>query len=171
MASSGNLWMSDGFESEWPGARATATAIVLNVVRAGMALHARVDALAQEYGLPSATSLGVLEVLRAENGPLQPSAIAQRLVSSRPALSGVLDSLQGRGLVRRVPHPASRRGVLIEITEAGVEAIERVLPELHRAEVLWTSALSEQAQRQLLACLDQLQTALLPDAGRQWPSK
>src|SRR3954447_26189160 len=97
--------MRPGFEDEWPGASTLATEIVLNVVRTGMALHARVDAIVRAHGLPSATSLGVLEVLRAEGRPLQPSAIAARLLSSRPALSGVLSSLHNRGLVQRTAHP------------------------------------------------------------------
>ena len=162
--------MGDGFEEEWPGSRALATEIVLNVVRTGMALHAKVDAIVREYGLPSATSLGVLEVLRAEGAALQPSAIAQRLLSSRPALSGVLDTLQSRGFVGRQAHPDSRRGRLVEITPSGVEVIERLLPELHRAEASWMAGLSERQQKQLVGYLGQLYADLVPAAGgRTWP--
>jgi DNA-binding MarR family transcriptional regulator len=171
MTDSGNLRVDPGFEDEWPGSRAISTEIVINLVRAGTALHARVSAFVQDYGLPSASSLGVLEVLRAEGGPLQPSDIARRIFTSRPALSGVLDSLQSRGLVRRQAHPSSRRGVLVEITEEGTRTIESVLPDLHRAEVDWTSVLDDAEQQELLARLGQLQAALLPDEDRLWRSK
>jgi DNA-binding MarR family transcriptional regulator len=171
MTGSGNLRVHDGFEDEWPGSRATSTEIVINLIRAGIALNARVSAFVQDYGLPSASSLGVLEVLRAEGGPLQPSDIARRIFTSRPALSGVLDSLQARGLVRRQAHPQSRRGVLVEITDEGTATIESVLPELHRAEVAWTGVLGEREQRELLDRLDKLQAMLLPEADRLWRSK
>jgi DNA-binding MarR family transcriptional regulator len=170
VAKSGHIRMHEGFEAEWPGSRSLATEIVLNVVRTGMTLHAHVDAIVREYGLPSATSLGVLEVLRAEGSALQPSAIAQRLLSSRPALSGVLDTLQRRGFVRRQAHPDSRRGRLVEITPSGIEVIERLLPELHRTEVSWMAGLSEAEQEQLIGYLGRLQAQLNPDAAeRTWP--
>lgn len=168
---SGNLHVHDEFEDEWPGSRSTSTEIVINMIRAGAALNARVSAFVQEYGLPSASSLGVLEVLRAEGGPLQPSDIARRIFASRPALSGILDSLQARGLVRRQTHPQNRRGVLVDITDDGLHVIERLLPELHRAEVEWTKVLDDTEQGQLLDGLGKLQAELLPDAERVWRSK
>jgi DNA-binding MarR family transcriptional regulator len=168
---SGNLRVHQGFEEEWPGSRARSTEIVINLVRAGAALNARVSAFVQDYGLPSASSLGVLEVLRAAGEPLQPSDIARRIFTSRPALSGILDSLQARGLVRRHPHPHSRRGVLVEITDEGLQTIERVLPELHAAEVEWTKVLDDTEQYELLDRLGKLQAMLLPDADRVWRSK
>ena len=171
MTGSGNLRVHGGFEDEWPGSRAVSTEIVINLVRAGIALHTRVSAFVQDYGLTSASSLGVLEVLRAEGGPLQPSDIARRIFTSRPALSGVLDSLQSRGLVRRQAHPSSRRGVLVEITDDGMKTIEQVLPDLHRAEVDWTNVLDDAEQRELLERLGQLQAVLLPDDERLWRSK
>jgi MarR family 2-MHQ and catechol resistance regulon transcriptional repressor len=168
---SGNLRVHDEFENEWPGSRATSTEIVINLIRAGAALNARVSAFVQEYGVPSGASLGVLEVLRAEGGPLQPSDIARRIFASRPALSGILDSLQVRGLVRRQAHPQSRRGIHVEITDEGMQIIERLLPELHRAEVEWTKVLDDTEQRELLDRLGKLQARLLPDDERLWRSK
>ena len=45
-----------GFEQEWDGARADATEVVLNVIRAGEALTALVDSFVRARGLPSATA-------------------------------------------------------------------------------------------------------------------
>jgi len=167
---SGHIKVHDAFEQDWPGSQALATEIVLNVVRTGMALHARVETIVREYGLPSATSLGVLEVLRAAGEPMQPSAIAHRLLSSRPAMSGVLDTLQRRGLVRREAHPDSKRGRLVKITPAGMEVLDRVLPVLHRTEATWMTRLREHQQKQLVESLGLLYTELDPDSkSRVWP--
>jgi DNA-binding MarR family transcriptional regulator len=38
---------------------------------------------------------------------------------STGAMTNRLDKLEGRGLIRRAPDPSDRRGVLLEITEAG----------------------------------------------------
>jgi DNA-binding MarR family transcriptional regulator len=44
----------------------------------------------------------------------------------RSTLTSILDRLEARGWVRRVPHPTSRRLVAVELTEAGRAIGERV---------------------------------------------
>jgi DNA-binding MarR family transcriptional regulator len=149
--------VSERFEDEWPGASALATELVINLVRAGDVLSARVDALVRGHGLPSSTSLIVLEVLRGEGGPLRPSVVADRCFLSRPALSSLLDTLERRGLISRSTHPEDRRSTLVEITDAGVAIMTRLLPELHRAEAGWTAGLSAHQQAALLRQLGRLQ--------------
>lgn len=146
-----------GFEEEWAGARTDATEVVLNVIRTGDALTALVDAFVRARGLPSSTSLIVLEVLRGEGGPLAPSAVASRSFLSRPALSGVMDTLERRGLLRRSVDPADRRRARVEITPEGVRRLEGLLPGLHQAEVAWTAALTARQKKNLLDHLERLQ--------------
>jgi DNA-binding MarR family transcriptional regulator len=149
-----------GFEQEWAGARADATEVVLNVIRAGETLTALVDSFVRQRGLPSSTSLIVLEVLRGDGGPLAPSVVASRCFLSRPALSGVMDTLERRGMLRRYPDPADRRRALVEITAQGKETLERLLPGLHKAEVSWTNGLSDTQKAALLRSLGRLQQHL-----------
>lgn len=52
----------------------------------------------------------------------------------RSTLTSVLDRLERRGMVRRGPHPASRRLVLVELTDEGRQAAERVAVVLQRLE-------------------------------------
>ncbi len=145
-----------GFEEEWSGSSATATEVVLNVIRLGEVLHARVAALVKGYGLPSATSLIVLEVLRGADEPLLPSVIAARSFLSRPAMSGVLDTLERRGFVVRQIDPGDRRRILAEITADGRAVMSRVLPALHRAEVDWANGLDPSQQHQVLEHIGRL---------------
>lgn len=149
-----------GFEQEWPGARAGATEVVLNVIRAGEALAALVDSFVRQRGLPSATALIVLEVLRGDAGPLAPSVVAERCFLSRPALSGVMDTLERHGLLRRYPDLSDRRRTLVEITSQGKETLERLLPDLHKAEVAWTAGLTDAQKTALLGGLGRLQQHL-----------
>jgi len=148
------------FEDEWPGSSALATELVINLVRAGDVLTAKVDALVRGHGLPSATSLVVLEVLRGEGAPLRPSVVADRCFLARPAMSSVLDTLERRGLIERTTHPDDRRSALVAITKEGTATMERLLPDLHRAEVAWSSVLSERQQATLIRQLGVLQRHL-----------
>ena len=127
------------------------------MIRAGEALNALVDSFVRERGLPSSTALIVLEVLRGEGGPLAPSVVASRCFVSRPALSGVMDTLERRGLLRRSPDPGDRRRALVEITADGVQTLEHLLPELHRAEVSWTAGLTDAQKANMLRNLGRLQ--------------
>lgn len=152
--------VQSGFEQEWRGSSAIATEVVLNVIRVGEAVTARVEAFVREHGLPSATALLVLEILRGEGAPLTPSVIAERSIVSRPALSGVLATLERRRLIRRWADPDDRRRVMVEITKEGVDSLERLLPDLHRAEVAWTEGLRESQKADLVRNLGRLQAHL-----------
>jgi DNA-binding MarR family transcriptional regulator len=44
----------------------------------------------------------------------------------RSTLTSILDRMERRGLARRLPHPTSRRSVIVELTEQGRVAGERV---------------------------------------------
>ena len=52
----------------------------------------------------------------------------------RSTLTSILDRLEARGWVQRVPHPSSRRLVAVELTEAGRAIGERVSGELTKLE-------------------------------------
>lgn len=162
MTRSGVHRVADDFEKEWHGASASATEVVLNLIRAGEDLNARVDALVRRHGLPSSTALIVLEVLRGEGDALTPSTIAARSFVSRSALTGVMHTLQRRGLLTRSPHPGDLRRTAVEISPAGLRLLERILPELHRAEVQWTGALSGRQQADLLHLLGKLSSSGSP---------
>jgi MarR family transcriptional regulator, organic hydroperoxide resistance regulator len=52
----------------------------------------------------------------------------------RSTLTGILDRLEGRGLIRRAAHPTSRRLVSVELTDAGRGLAERVRASLDELE-------------------------------------
>ncbi len=77
----------------------------------------------------------------------------------------MLETLERRALVERTTHPDDRRSALVAITKEGIKAMERLLPELHRTEVAWTSALTERQQATLIRQLGLLQRHLQKDEG------
>jgi DNA-binding MarR family transcriptional regulator len=54
----------------------------------------------------------------------------------RSTLTSVIDRLEARGLLRRAPNPASRRSMLVELTEAGCEVGAHVTAQLARLEMV-----------------------------------
>lgn len=55
---------------------------------------------------------------------LEPCQLAQRLLISRPSVTGLLDTLQNKGLVDRLPHAEDRRRVLVRLTDDGARLLE-----------------------------------------------
>ena len=58
--------------------------------------------------------------------------LAERVVLSKSGLTTLVDRLEGRGLVRRLPDHADRRATRITITEAGLTTF-RAAAEVHLA--------------------------------------
>ena len=52
-------------------------------------------------------------------------ALAERLVVDPPYVTLIVDDLEERGLVQRMPQPEDRRAKLVELTAAGRTAAER----------------------------------------------
>lgn len=80
------------------------------------------ESLQQECLEPLGLTFVEYTVLRVlDPGPLSPSKLAERALRTTGGMTKLLDRLQRRGLVRRVPDPSDRRGVLVELTDDGHE--------------------------------------------------
>ena len=161
MAESSIHRVNPEFEDEYEGAQADATEVVINVLRAGERMTAVVESFIRARGVPSITALQVLEVLRGDqragnSGGLSPSVVAERSIMSRPALSGVMDTLERRGLLRRTPDANDRRRSVVQITDEGVALMDALMRDLHKVEVEWTNPLSANQKASLLRELGRL---------------
>jgi DNA-binding MarR family transcriptional regulator len=113
-----------------------------------------------EFGLDRRTHR-VLARLRYQGPPYRLSAgkLAEGMGLSSGAMTNRLDRLEAAGLVRRLPDPDDRRGVLVEPTEAGHAAWDRATDTQAGKEALIASALSEKEKEQLHALLRRLMRA------------
>lgn len=91
---------------------------VRRVVRASEA-YRRVTAEILGIGLTETVTASELYL----HGPLTPSMLAERLGLTSASVTGVVDRLARIGLATRRRHPADRRSVIVELTEAGTEKL------------------------------------------------
>jgi DNA-binding MarR family transcriptional regulator len=82
------------------------------------------------YGL----TIGMFDVLAAlrRSGPpyrLSPSQLYNALMLSSGAMTNRIDRLEERRLVKRVPDPNDRRGLLVTLTPAGKHAVDVVVTQ------------------------------------------
>jgi DNA-binding MarR family transcriptional regulator len=120
-------------------------------------LNRTMDETLAEFGLDHAEHKA-LSVL-AQAGPPHrstPGRLARRMDLSSGAMTNRLDRLEEAGLVRRLPDPDDRRGVLVELTDHGHETYRGAVGVQAKKEALMAAALSAPEKTQLNALLRQL---------------
>lgn len=151
--------VSANFAAEYPDASPSATECAMNLVRAGDLVLGRVAAALQPLEVSPAGGL-VLGLLKDAGHPCPPNYISERLIVSRATVTGVLDTLAKRGLIRREPHPDDRRMVLVHLTKAGFRTADKVRHTVHRAEAEWMKSLKEHERAVLVELLGKVQRDL-----------
>lgn len=86
-------------------------------------------------------------------GGMETRWLAEEVDVNRSTLSGVLNTLERRGLVRRRGHESDARLVLAELTPDGEALIEELFPRFNAEETFAVSRLSPRAQEQLAEAL------------------
>jgi DNA-binding MarR family transcriptional regulator len=154
--------MPDDYYEQTPDADILATEAVMNTIRTADLLFDKIGKVLRPLGVSSAGGL-VLGLLR-DHGSLSPSEIGERLIVTRATVTGLLDSLEKNGLVKRTPNPQDRRGLMIEITSAGLKILAKVRTVVHAEEKRWMSALDERELKKLISLLHVVQASVAEPA-------
>jgi DNA-binding MarR family transcriptional regulator len=150
------------FEDEYPGASALATECFANLFRTGDLLVDLHNVQTRDAYQLSPGARQVLAVVEGAGRPLEPSEIARRVLISTASMTSVLDTLEKRGLIRRLRHPDDRRKLLVGITPDARAILDELLPSLHaREREVIAGALSASQQRELLRLLAKVQQAAI----------
>jgi len=86
---------------------------------------------------------------RAADHRLSAGELAKILALSSGAMTNRLDRLEKAGLIRRVPDPRDRRGVLVELSADGKQRIDAAVTEQAAKEIDAFSALTAKELKQL----------------------
>lgn len=130
------------FESEFPGASASANAVVRAVITASSVLVGVMAAVERRHGLSNAAAQ-TLAIIEGAGEPLTPSIIAERLMVTTGSMTSLLDTLERRELVRRDAHPSDRRRLLVHLTPEGEALVDTFLPEIVAVQTAIVAELSE----------------------------
>jgi DNA-binding MarR family transcriptional regulator len=148
--------MGETFEADWPGAGASATDCVMNVILAADLSVAAIAEVLRPFELTPAAAQ-VLSIVHGAREPLPHHVIADRMLVRRGTVTWLVDGLEKRGLVCRVPHPESRRTVLVEVTAAGTALLGRFRPLIHSVDCVLVADLTPAEQELLVDLLSRVQ--------------
>jgi DNA-binding MarR family transcriptional regulator len=110
-------------------------------------------------------SLAQLDVLvtlaQAEDSRLNCSEIAEKTLITKGGITGILDRLEARGLVKRIHSREDRRSVLVQLSRKGIEFFRKLYPELqHHNRILLEKAFTRTRMREFRELLNQLISSL-----------
>jgi DNA-binding MarR family transcriptional regulator len=113
-----------------------------------------VIAVLQPFGL-SIADFDVLNTLRrvGDRHGSKPTDLARSSLITTGAMTSRLDRLERSGLIRRMPDPTDRRGVLVRLTSQGSKVARQALQELIAANQVFLEPLSGQQRESLASAL------------------
>lgn len=101
-----------------------ATSLRISVSRLARRMRAERAAQGLQPEL-SDTQLAALAALEKHDG-MTPGELAEHEKVQPPSMTRVVAALEGRGLVRRTPHPTDRRQAVLIVTDQGRDFVQQV---------------------------------------------
>jgi DNA-binding MarR family transcriptional regulator len=150
--------MPADYYAQTPEANVLATEAVMNTIKTADLIFDRIGRLLRPLNVSAAGGL-VLGVLR-DHGAMSPSDLGERLIVTRATVTGLLDSLERRGFVKRSTNPADRRSLVVEITPDGLVVLQALRTLIHRHEQSWMSSFSETELGAYIATLHRIQDSV-----------
>ena len=120
-----------GWREARPDFEVDALQVTARLSRIGPLLAQRQEAVFGRFGL-SRGEVGALSALRLSRPPhrLSPTRLGKGLMLSSAGVTSRIDRLERRGLVRRLADPDDRRGVIVELTDEGLEIVDAAVAAL-----------------------------------------
>jgi MarR family transcriptional regulator, 2-MHQ and catechol-resistance regulon repressor len=106
----------------------------------------------------SLAQMDVLTVLAdAADSSVTCSEIAEKTLITKGGITGILDRLEARRLVKRMPSRDDRRSFQVRLSTKGIELVRKLYPELARSnQALFERALRPEQVREFARSLDLL---------------
>jgi DNA-binding MarR family transcriptional regulator len=155
-----------GLAPHQPDLEMDGSQVVARIGRIGVLLARWQEQVFGRSGL-NRGEVGVLGALRATEPrrPLSPSQLLKALLLSSAGITSRLDRLERRGLVRRIPDPDDRRGVLVELTETGERLVDAAVGANSQSQARMLEGMTKEELRALEGLLRKLQAGLETAAG------
>ena len=118
-----------------------------------------VAGVARRHGLSHA-ALNALAVIEGAGEPLPTGEVGARMHITTGTTTTVLDTLERKGLVRRLTDPEDRRRVLVDVTPAAQEVLDELLPEVQQVANAVMGAFGDATLHALLDTLAAVEAAV-----------
>lgn len=142
-------------KQEFPGADLEANRLMMSLNRASSTVTYDFEASIHRPAGSTWPGFRLLLVLWV-GGPLNPREAAVKTGMSRAAVSSLVNTLEGRGLVVRTPSRGDRRQVNLALTDEGLRVVRRDFQAQNERESDWAAALEPGEVVMLAGLLEKL---------------
>ena len=155
----------------FPDMDPSATEAFLHLMQAGDEAFRLVDSHLAEHGISQGRFMVLMLLLNKRTNcphPRTPAELADLAHVTRATITGLIDTLERDGLVRREPDAKDRRMMIVSLTPKGGAVLEAILPPHFQRMAALMEPLSHEERKmlvQLLGKIMQRATKLAGDAG------
>lgn len=153
------------WQRERPELDVSPMGVIGRLGRCASLLRRELDKLFSSFGL-TAWEFDVLATLRRSGEPyrLAPTTLFSTLMVTSGTMTRQLQQLEASGLVSRIANPSDARSMLVQLTPAGLELIDRAVTAHVQNQARIVAPLAEAQRAELEARLTDLLAVLEPTA-------
>jgi len=149
------------FAKRYPDLDPSALKTCVVLLRTGSDLLTAFETILGKHGLSQGRFLTLIVLNRTPNKAINPSTLAEKVGVKRATMTGLLDGLEGKGMIERVAHPEDRRKLGIRLTKKGRQLLDKMLPGYYDHIGKLMAKLSEKERQNLVALLGKVNQGLL----------
>lgn len=94
--------------------------------------------------------------LKSKGPKIRVSDLGHMLRISKPSVTQMMQSLEGKGLIKRVQNPEDKRSMYVELTDVGAAVSEKMLDEFQASFEDMQEFLGEDDMKKLITLLEKL---------------
>lgn len=130
--------------------------ISILVKKTALIFDKRSNQLLTPYGLTGSQFKILMLLYRTPEGSMRQADIEAKFSMTNPTVTGLMQKLEAKDLVRRVPHPEDRRSKVLVLTERAMAIKEELLALAESLEQQMTANLNEAECEQLALLLTKM---------------
>ena len=132
---------------------------VVGLLRTADAIKRSLAHVVEPHGI-TPQQYNVLRILRGAGSDGLPTlTIGERMVEQTPGVTRLIDRLERKGLVERIPCPKDRRRVFCQITPKGLDLLEQLDEPVNRWDAQTVSILPPSDVDSLIKLLDRVRAS------------
>jgi DNA-binding MarR family transcriptional regulator len=148
------------FVLRYPDADIAAISDFVNLLRATSDISTALDKLLAKHELLQGRWWVLVLLMRQDDLTSSPTDLAEKAGVTKATMTGFIDGLVREDLVTRVMDDVDRRKLLIKLTDAGQQKLDRVMPAYYKKVSALMSNLSTEQRESLLVNVNILASGL-----------
>ena len=148
------------FAKRYPDLDPSALKTCVVLLRTGSDLLTAFETILGKHGLSQGRFLTLIVMNREPNEEINPSSLAEKVGVTRATMTGLLDGLEQKGMVKRLAHPKDRRKISILLTDMGRQVLDEMLPDYYSRIAKLMVNLTENERQELVSLLGKVNQGL-----------